>query len=79
MMKKKKEKQEKEPNLKASLLASIFFLVVINWCLADAIRDKIYGNSIMSYLILGFFILCDIGMVWLTVYVLKRIKEEKKP
>lgn len=75
---KKKKKEEKEPNLKLSLAAAIFLVVLILFCLIDTIKDQVNGTSVMNVFMSIFMGGCVIAILWVIWYIIRRMKSEKQ-
>ncbi len=75
---KKKKKEEKEPNLKITLAAAIFLIILILFCFIDTLKDLTSGSSGVTILMLFFMGACIGGLLWVIRFIIKRIKTEKQ-
>ncbi len=74
----KKQTEEKEPNYKLSLCASIFFIIVCTLCIPEILKDYSYMSSGVGVIVVVFFTLFDVCMIWLSIFIIKKIKEGHK-
>lgn len=67
-------KKKKEPNLKLSLAAVFIMFAAITFCIVDSIVNKeFYGQGYEMFMLI-FMTLCDVGIVCIILYVIKRIR-----
>lgn len=70
---KKKKKEEKEPNLKLTLAAAIFMIVLILFCMIDTIRGQVNGTSVVNIFVSIFMGGCVIALLWVIWYIIRRM------
>ena len=76
-MVKKKKKDGQEPNLKVALAAGIILVVLVLFVLIDAVKDIIRGTPDVSLFVAIFMVGCEIGLLCIVRYIIKRMKEGK--
>lgn len=74
----KKKKEEKEPNLKLSLMAAIAFALILILCILDGISTDMLSDYFASKIMLVFMSLCACGCVWLIFHIIKLIKQKNQ-
>ena len=77
-MSKKKKKAEKEPNLKLSLAATIFLIVLILFSLIDTVKNMDSGTSVVNIVMTAFMVGCLLALLWAVWFIIKRIKAERQ-